>query len=203
MDKSNGVKMISLSKLVLLMIFSITAVSLSAKETSKQVPKTSAPNKTEIREASNFFDESLNDLHEELVSAKDEGKKGVLLMFEMDECPFCARMKKTVLNRGHVQDYFKENFRILSVDVEGDLELTDFEGKDTTQKEFSLKQFRVRATPVFQFVDLDGKPLKNGRLTGATKDANEFMQFGKYIVEGDNEKIPFIRYKRNHKKSIN
>ena len=181
-------------KLVLCIFFAFATFSSSAIENT-EAPD-SATKETEIREFSKFFDETLNDMQEELENAKIENKKGILLMFEMDECPFCARMKKTVLNRASIQDYFKENFHILMVDIEGDLELTDFEGKDTTQKEFSLKQFRVRATPVFQFVDLEGKPIKNGRLTVATKDADEFMQFGKYIVEGENEKMPFIKYKR-------
>lgn len=176
----------------------LTLLILSFPALAKEEPSTSTD--TVIREASAFFDESLNDLQEEKETAAEDGKKGVLLMFEMDECPFCARMKKTVLNRGKVQDYFKENFRIISVDIEGDLDLVDFEGNDTTQKEFSLKQFRVRATPVFQFVDLDGKPLKNGRLTGATRDAEEFMLLGQYIVDGANESMPFIRYKRKQKK---
>lgn len=88
---------------------------------------------------------------------------------------------------------------MLSVDIEGDLELTDFAGKSTTQKDFSLKQFRIRATPVFQFVDLKGKPIKNGRLTGAVRDSKEFMMLGKYIAEGENAKMPFSRYKRKQK----
>lgn len=184
------------SKLLLLLLCVCSTLLLSAKENTAAT----AEKKTEIRDASTFFDESLNDMQEEKETATDEGKKGILLMFEMDECPFCARMKKTVLNRGKVQDYFREHFRILTVDIEGDLELTDFAGNDTTQKEFSLKQFRVRATPVFQFLDLEGKPIKNGRLTGATRDANEFMMLGQYIVEGENENMPFVRYKRNQKK---
>ena len=183
----------SLKSIVISLLFASMPFALSAKE--------NAPAKeTVIRDYSNFFDESLNDLQEEKEIAAEEGKKGILLMFEMDECPFCARMKKTVLNRGKVQDYYREHFRILTVDIEGDLELTDFEGKDTTQKTFSLEQFRVRATPVFQFLDLEGKPIKNGRLTGASKDADEFMMLGKYIVEGVNKKMPFIRYKRKQKK---
>ena len=150
-----------------------------------------------------FFDQSFGDFTEELQTAREQGKKGILIMFEMDECPFCRRMKKTVLNRKEVQDYFRKNFRILSIDVEGDLELTDFQGKETTQKEFSLKQFRVRATPVFQFVGLDGKPIKNGRLTGATKNASEFMLLGKFIVDEENKKQSFSRYKRKQKKAAN
>jgi len=183
-------------KLFFLSLLSAASTSiLLAKET------TNSTSKVEIRDSASFFDESLNDMTEESEIAIEEGKKGILLMFEMDECPFCARMKKTVLNRSDVQDYYRENFRVLAVDVEGDLELTDFDGKVTTQKEFSLKQFRVRATPVFQFLDIKGKPIKNGKLTGATRDAEEFMMLGSYIVDGEHNKVPFTRYKRQQKKS--
>lgn len=179
-------KFLHLILLTSLAIFSVT--STTAKE-------------TKISSYTNFFDETLNDMQEESDIAKEENKKGILIMFEMDECPFCKRMKKTVLNRVEVQHYFKENFRVLSVDIEGDLELTDFDGKDTTQKEFSLKQHRVRATPVFQFFNVDGKPLKNGRLTGAVKNADEFMMLGQFIAENNNEKLSFSKYKRNQKKA--
>jgi len=182
---------------LILLIFLATTLASSPSFAKDSL----ASSKTQIRDSASFFDESLNDMTEERDTAKEDGKKGLLLMFEMDECPFCKRMKKTVLNRAHVQDYFKEHFRILSVDIEGDLELTDFEGKETTQKDFALKQFRVRATPVFQFVDLEGKPIKNGRLTGATRDDKEFMMLGKYIAEGENENMPFLRYKRKQKKA--
>ena len=189
-----------LSKTLFITLLSTLIATVPAITAAKE---SSPPAKTEIQDYTKFFDESLNDMQEEAEIAKEEGKKGLLIMFEMDECPFCKRMKKTVLNRKEVQDYYKKNFRILSVDIEGDLELTDFAGKETTQKEFSLKEFRVRATPVFQFLDLDGKPIKNGRLTGATRDKNEFMLLGQYIVDGENTRMPFIRYKRKHKQANN
>ena len=61
-----------------------------------------------------FFDQGLGNFNEELEIARDEGKKGVLIMFEMDECPFCHRMKNRVLNQIAVQDYFKDHFLIQS-----------------------------------------------------------------------------------------
>ncbi len=143
-----------------------------------------------------FFDETFGDFQEELENAADEGKKGILLMFEMDECPFCHRMKRTVLNQPEVQDFFHEHFRIFTVDVEGDLEIVDFNGEQTTQKEMALKQFRVRATPVFQFVDLEGKPARRGRYTGATSGIDEFMQFGQYLVDSAYEEMHFNKYKK-------
>ena len=148
----------------------------------------------EIRGSQAFFDESFLDLQEELDLAIEEGKIGVLIMFEIDDCPFCYRMKHTVLNRSDVQDYFHTYFRILSINAEARLEMTDFSGDILTLKEFSLKRNRVRATPVFHFYDLQGKLFKNGRFMGATTDAEEFLLLGKYFVEQHNKDISFFRY---------
>jgi thioredoxin-related protein len=151
---------------------------------------------TETRDAAGFFNDTFGDFHEELANAREAGKKAVLIMFEMDECPFCHRMKRMVLNRADVQDYFQKHFLVFSVDTEGDLEITDFQGNPTTQKDLALKQFRVRATPVFQFVDLDGNPIPRGRYTGATRDAEEFLWFGEYVVDGRYADTSFINYKK-------
>ena len=141
-----------------------------------------------------FFDQTFGDFSEELATARDEGKQGILLMFEMDECPFCHRMKTTVLNQPGVQEYFKEHFLIFPVDVEGDVEVTDFGGESMAQKDFALKSHRVRATPVFAFFDLDGNLV--ARYTGATRDADEFLLLGRYVVEGAYKTTTFTKYKR-------
>lgn len=150
----------------------------------------------ETRNVEGFFNETFGDFHEELANARDGGKQGILIMFENADCPFCHRMKRTVLNRADVQDYFGEHFLVFSVDTEGDLEITDFTGNPTSQKEFALKQFRVRATPVFQFVDLEGAPMSNGRYTGATRDAEEFLLLGEFIVSGSNKDLSFTKFKK-------
>lgn len=144
-----------------------------------------------------FFNDSFGNLKEELDTARDEDKKGVMLFFEMDDCPFCHRMKKTVLNRADVQEYFRENFRLITIDIEGDIELTDFAGKNTTQKDFAFQQHRVRATPVIAFFDLEGK--KVAKYTGATGTPEEFMLLGKYVAEGHYKDMPFTKYKRQQK----
>ena len=146
-----------------------------------------------------FFDQTFGDLSEDLATARDDGKQGILIMFEMDECPFCHRMKTTVLNQVAVQEYFKKHFLILPMDIEGDVEITDFEGNAMKQKDFAFKQFRVRATPVFAFFDLDGNKLT--KYTGATRDADEFLLLGQYVVEKAYEHTSFTRYKREKKKA--
>jgi len=147
-----------------------------------------------------FFDQSFGDFTEELENAKDQGKAGILIMFEMDECPFCHRMKTSVLNQADLQDYFKDHFLIFSVDIEGDVEITDFSGQSLPQKDFALKRFRVRATPVFAFFDLEGKLV--ARYTGATRDAQEFRWLGEYVVEGAYAETSFTRYKRERQRAL-
>lgn len=150
----------------------------------------------ETRDVGLFFDQNLGDLKAELANAKKEGKKAVLLMFELEDCPFCHRMKRTILNQSEVQDYYRKNFLIFSVDAAGANALTDFNGKETTEKAYALAS-RVRATPVFAFYDLDGNAIT--RYTGAAKDVNEFLLFGKYVAEGayKNKEMSFPKYKQS------
>ena len=146
-----------------------------------------------------FFDQTLGDFQEELDVAREEGKRGIMLFFEMDECPFCHRMKETVFNQPEVQEYFKANFLIFAVDIEGDVPITDFEGNATTQKEYAFDVHRVRATPVLMFFDLDGQPV--ARYTGATADVREFMWLGEYVVDGAYKDMPFTKYKRERRQA--
>jgi thioredoxin-related protein len=148
----------------------------------------------DVRSASAFFDQSFGDLREEAATAREEGKVGVLLMFETDDCPWCKRMKETVLNRGRVQDMYHAHFRILSLNTEGDTVIVDFDGNEVMEKDFALKHNRVRATPVFVFFDTEGNLLT--RYTGAVKDVDEFLLLGEYVVEGHYKEMRFNNYKR-------
>jgi thioredoxin-related protein len=148
----------------------------------------------ETRDAQqHFFDAKLGDFKSELALAKKAGKAGILIMYELDDCPFCYRMKQTILNQSEVQDYYHQNFLIFPVDIKGDIAMVDFKGKATTEKAFGLEQ-RIYGTPVFDFFDLQGNQLV--RFPGAAKDVNEFMLLGKYVVEGAYKTMPFAKYKR-------
>ncbi len=145
-----------------------------------------------------FFNETFGDFSEELQNARDANKKGIMIFFEMDECPFCHWMKINVLNRPDIQNYYRENFLIFTVDIEGDVQITDFSGKAMSQKDFAFKEFRVRATPMLAFFDLDGKLVH--RHTGRTSDAAEFMLMGRFVAEGKYKETKFARYKREQRK---
>lgn len=145
-----------------------------------------------------FFNETWGDFKEELENAKASGKKGILIFFEMDECPFCHYMKMNVLNQRVVQEYYRRNFLSFSVDIEGDLEIVNLQGKSMKQKDFAFKENRVRATPVFAFFNLDGKRVF--RYTGKTSGVEEFLLMGKYVSEKKYKTTSFTRYKRKKRK---
>ncbi len=145
-----------------------------------------------------FFNDTFGDFHEELQRAREAGKQGIFIFFEMDECPFCHYMRTHVLNQPDVQAYYRQHFLNFAVDIEGDVEITDFQGRPTTMKDFAFRQYRVRATPVLAFFDLDGRLVY--RYTGRTKDAREFLWLGEYVARGIYKKMSFTRFKRLKRK---
>lgn len=46
----------------------------------------------QVRDPESFFDEFFQDLPQELEIAGEEGKTGILVMYQMKDCPFCKRM---------------------------------------------------------------------------------------------------------------
>jgi len=141
-----------------------------------------------------IFNLTFGDFSEELEDAKDQGKKGVLLFFEMKECPFCHRMKTTVLNRPEVISYFKKHLSVFSIDIEGDVLMTDFAGNEMKMKDFAFKHNRVRATPVFAFYDLTGK--KVVKYTGPTSGVEETMWLAEYFITEEYMKQRFTKFKK-------
>lgn len=140
-----------------------------------------------------FFQPRFGDFRADLDAARQQGKKGIFLFFEQEDCPWCARMKSTILNQVEVQGFYRANFLVYAVDVDGDTEMTDFEGKVTTEKAFAFAH-RVRATPTLLFFDLDGKLV--ARHTGPTRSKDEFLLLARYVLEGAYASQPFARYKQ-------
>ena len=106
-------------------------------------------------------------------------------------------------NRPEVQEYFRRHFHSLAIDIEGSIEIVDFEGTDMTQMEFASKS-RVRATPLLAFYNLDGEQIF--KYTGAPSGAAEFMLMGQFIADEiylrtdeRGNRYRFTRYKREQR----
>ncbi len=141
-----------------------------------------------------FFESTFGDYSEELALAREEGKKGVFLFFEEDDCPFCARMKATILNQSEVQEYYREHFKVYRVNIKGEVEISDFSGEEMLEKDFAEQRNKVRATPLMAFYNLDGEMVV--RYTGAASSVKEFLLLAKYTVDQEYLTQSFSRYKR-------
>lgn len=147
-----------------------------------------------------FFNETFGDLSEELQLARDEGKKGVFIFFEMDECQFCHYMKQNILNQPEVQAYYRERFINIPIDIEGDIEMTTFDGQVMKMKDYAVQIQRVRATPALIFFDLNGQ--KVFRNDGMATTPEEFMLMADYVAnEIYKQDIPFRNYKEERMKA--
>jgi len=141
-----------------------------------------------------FFYQSFGDLKEELDTARSEGKSAILVMFDDPDCPWCHKMKETVLSRPEVQQYYRDHFRPLQISTRGDTPMNNFKGEETTGKDFAFKENRVRATPVFMFFDLDGNPIT--KYIGPTRGVDEFLLLGEYVADGHYKTQKFAVFKK-------
>ena len=161
-----------------------------------------ATSETQPRDALEyFFHQSFMNFEEEVEIAEEEGKIGLFVMFNDPDCPWCRKMKATVLNQVHIQDYYRKHFRLIHLDTTGDTAMVNFDGTELTEKDYAFKKHRVRATPVFIFFDLKGKKML--RYTGATRNIDEFLWLGEFIVSGEYKNKKFTRYKRQRYASKN
>jgi thioredoxin-related protein len=141
-----------------------------------------------------FFSPSLGDLKGELADAKRAGKQAAFVMYMRDDCPYCERMKRDILSLTGVQAYYRKHFAVLAVDIKGAVPVTDFAGKQTTEKDFAAAQ-GVRATPVIVFYGFDGKPLT--RVDGEIRSPEDFLLLGDFVVSGAYKSMKFADYQKS------
>ncbi len=109
-----------------------------------------------------WFNQSFLNLREDFEEAKAEGKRFAVI-FEQRGCVYCVKMHTEVLAKKYINDYVRENYRIVQLNLWGDREVTDFDGKVMSEKEL-VRRWGVVFTPwiVFFKDDLSGVDAKWG-----------------------------------------
>jgi thioredoxin-related protein len=128
-----------------------------------------------------FFNAFLGDLRDELAQARDTGRRGVLVMYHFEECPSCQRMRRQVLNRPDVQDWFRREFVVVPIDIRGAQPITGLDGKTLPESAYG-RAMAIRGTPTFDFYALDGTRVY--RYVGGLFDPAEFLLLGKFVSSG-------------------
>jgi thioredoxin-related protein len=103
-----------------------------------------------------WFNESFLNMREDFEEARAQGKR-LAVIFEQRGCGYCIKMHKEVLAKKYVNDYVRENFRIVQLNLWGDREVTDFDGTVMKEKELA-QRWNVVFTPwiIFFKDDLTG-----------------------------------------------
>lgn len=100
-----------------------------------------------------WFLNSFMDLNDDLKEASAAGKR-FAIFWEQKGCPYCRDMHVINLADKKVEDYVKDNFVVLQLNLWGDREVTDFDGEVTTEKKLAQK-YGVNFTPTVQFFPED------------------------------------------------
>jgi hypothetical protein len=116
-----------------------------------------------------WFVKSFLDLREDFADAQKAGKRFAVI-FEQRGCIYCTKMHTEVLSKRYINDYVRENFHILSFDMWGAREVTDFDGTKLPEKKLA-ERWGVMFTPTVVFFkdSLDGLDGKWGQPLEVTR----------------------------------
>jgi len=138
-----------------------------------------------------FFQPFLGDLRSEIADARASGRKGVVVMYHFEACPYCTRMKKEVLSRPDVQDWYHREFTVVAIDTLGDQPITGLDGKTLPEKAYA-HSVGIRGTPTFDFYGTDGSRLY--RYIGGIYVSEDFLLLGRFVVTGAFRNSSFQAY---------
>ena len=96
-----------------------------------------------------WFLDSLLELADELDAAAENGKR-LAIMWELRGCSYCRDIHFVNFAQPEIEDFIKQQFDILQLNLIGDREVTDFDGAKLSEKRAAAK-YGVRFTPTFQF----------------------------------------------------
>ncbi len=135
---------------------------------------------------------SFLDLKEDTEEAKAKGK-GLGIIFEQPGCGSCKKLHEVNFAKPKLVKYITDNFDVLQINLYGDNEVTDFNGKVVSESKFA-ESMRVNFTPTTLFLDANGKELF--RMPGFFRE--KFYKNGyEYVVDkGPQQGLSYPRWTR-------
>ncbi len=102
-----------------------------------------------------WFKTSFLELEEDVAEAREAGKR-LMLVFHQDGCPYCNAFVERNLAQKDIEQKVRENFDAIEINLWGDLEVTNIEGGQYTEKTFA-EQLKVQFTPTVLFYNEEGE----------------------------------------------
>jgi thioredoxin-related protein len=98
------------------------------------------------RYTQSWFLNSFLVLGEDLAETTARGKR-FAIMWDQRGCPYCMELHKVNLADPAVNNFIRERFDILQLDMAGSREVTDFDGQVLAEKDMARKYGRPAARP--------------------------------------------------------
>ena len=102
-----------------------------------------------------WFKNSFLDIREDVQEASDAGRR-VMLYFYQDGCPYCKKLLEDNFGQADISRLTQRYFDVIAINMWGDREVVDLQGRDTTEKAFSV-DLRVMFTPTLLLLDERGE----------------------------------------------
>jgi len=102
-----------------------------------------------------WFKDSFGDIKEDVEEAKNSNKR-LMLYFYQHSCPYCRLFQNETLSDTDASHKIRKLFDVVKINMWGDKEISDMQGIETTEKEFSL-ELGVQYTPTLLLFNEEGK----------------------------------------------
>ena len=146
-----------------------------------------------------WFVNSFLDLGEDLGEAQAAGKR-FAIFWEQKGCPYCKETHLVNLGKPKINQYVRDNFAILQLNIWGSREVTDFDGQAMEERKLARK-WGITFTPTIMFIDesiekVAGRPgnkAEVARMPGYFKPFH-FINMFQYVKEKAYSKQHFQKY---------
>lgn len=148
-----------------------------------------------------WFLNSFLTLKDDLADAAAQGKRFAIL-WDQRGCPYCQEMHRVNFADPAVNNFIRERFTILQLDLFGSREVTDFDGRPMSEKELA-RRYAIAFTPTIQFLPADvagvegrtGRSLEVARMPGYFRPGHFDAMFA-FVHERAYERENFQTYLR-------
>ena len=103
-----------------------------------------------------WFRLSFLQLQEDLQDARTFGKRGLIVYFGQDYCPYCKALIEGNFGMRDIEQYTRKYFDVVAIDIHGTKRVTDFDGDVVSEREYASRE-KVNFTPTLIFYDTEGR----------------------------------------------
>ena len=140
-----------------------------------------------------WFKQSFLNVQDDIAEAARAHKR-VALLFTQDGCPYCNALVERNLAQKGIQDAVRQHLDVILVNMWGDREVTDVDGKVYTEKTFAAAK-KVQFTPTLLFLDEQGETIL--RLNGYLPP-NRFRIAIDYVTQKKEKEISYREFVAAH-----